>query len=99
MNVVSGDGTGGALSFDSKGPMKRSEAIEFLLNLKWIGVAEIGNTFFRVLPSKMVRFKSPTIFEGCVLGPLPSERVHAKVFEFRFLKMDEAVTLVGNVLT
>ncbi|MBN2234533.1 MAG: hypothetical protein JW706_05240, partial [Opitutales bacterium] len=47
----------------------------------------------------MVRFKSPSIFEGCVLGLLPSQRVHAKVFDFRFLKMDEAMTLEGNVLT
>ncbi|MBN2233932.1 MAG: hypothetical protein JW706_02205 [Opitutales bacterium] len=93
---------GAAISFDSQGPMKKSEAIvaiESLLNLNGIAVAEMGESFIRVLPSNMVRFKSPDIIEGSVQGLSPSERVYAKVFEFRFLKMEEAMTLVGNLLT
>jgi general secretion pathway protein D len=90
------------ITFDSQRSLSREDAIvaiESLLQLNGISIAELGDTFIRVVPSNSIRFKSPSMVEGSTLLMTPSERVVSKVFEFNYLKMEEATTVLGNLLT
>ena len=91
-----------SINFDSQGSMTRSEAIdaiESLLSLNGIGIAEMGDTFIRVLPNSQMKSKSPDmLFHSSMLIP-PSEKVYSKLFRVRYMKWDEATSLVNGNLT
>jgi len=90
------------ISFDSQESISREEAmvaIESLLQMNGIAVTELGDTFLRVLPANDIRFRSPDIIEGSTFDMLPSERVYLKAFKLDYLKLDDGLTLIGNLIT
>ncbi len=90
------------ISFDSQSEISREEAIvaiESLLQLNGISISELGDSFIRVLSANDIRYRSPDIIVGSTLPMLPSERVYMKVFKLNYIKLDDGLTLIGNLIT
>jgi general secretion pathway protein D len=91
------------VSFDSRGPISREEAIlamESLLVLNGIMVTDLGGRFLRAAPASNVNQQAPDLLIGPV-GDLPSsQRIFAKVFPIQYLQSgSQALPIVQPLLS
>jgi general secretion pathway protein D len=77
------------VSFDSRGPISREEAIlamESLLVLNGIMIAELGGRFLKAAPATNVNQQVPELLIGPASDLPSSQRIFAKVFPLSYLQ-------------
>lgn len=91
------------VSFDSRGPISRDEAIlamESLLVLNGIMVTDLGGRFLRAAPASNVNQQAPELLVGPVGDLPPSQRIFAKVFPINYLQSgSQALPIVQPLLS
>ncbi|MCG8528671.1 MAG: hypothetical protein MI748_19995, partial [Opitutales bacterium] len=101
--IISSGGLPGVfLNFDSQGPMTRTEAIdalESLLSLNGVAVAEMGESFLRVISNAEIKHKSPDHLYHSSALMAPSEKIYSKLFKVKYMKWEEGIALVNSNLT
>jgi general secretion pathway protein D len=88
-------------TFTTQKPLTRSEAIraiETMLNLNAIAVIPLGDKFLKATPMQLARVEAPLMIEGSTLDVPPSGRIASKLFQLNFLRAQEFVQLVMNML-
>ncbi len=90
------------VNFDSQGPMSKVEAIsaiETLLNLNGVSIADMGDGFLRAVPNQIIKQKSPpVIYHSAALLP-PSEKVYKKLFKVQYMNWEEVTGVANNMIT
>ncbi|MFT4900943.1 MAG: general secretion pathway protein D [Lentimonas sp.] len=91
------------LSFDSKEPISRSEAIraiESLLFMNGVAVVPMGDNFIKILGAANLQGQAPTLLDLDQLeNSLESEQNFARIFELEFITSSEALMLAGQFIT
>jgi general secretion pathway protein D len=91
------------VSFDSRGPISREEAIlamESLLVLNGIMVTDLGGRFLKAAPATNVNQQVPELLVGPASDLPSSQRIFAKVFPLSFLQSgNQALPVVQPLLS
>jgi general secretion pathway protein D len=91
------------VSFDSRGPISREEAIlamESLLVLNGIMVTDLGGRFLKAAPATNVNQQVPELLIGPASDLPSSQRIFAKVFPLSFLQSgNQALPVVQPLLS
>lgn len=91
------------VSFDSRGPISRDEAIlamESLLVLNGIMVTDLGGRFLKAAPATNVNQQVPELLVGPASDLPSSQRIFAKVFPLSFLQSgNQALPVVQPLLS
>ena len=87
------------INFNSRGPIKKSEAIlalESLLSLNGIMLTDIGGRFLKAVPASNPSTQVPTMIHGSTHYLPSSQQIYAKLFKLNYLVADQTTT---NLIT
>ena len=87
------------INFNSRGPIKKSEAIlalESLLSLNGIMLTDMGGRFLKAVPFTNPSKQVPKMIHGSTLDLQASQQIYAKLFKLKYLVADQSTT---NLLT
>jgi general secretion pathway protein D len=88
------------LVIDKKIPKSEAVlALETVLALNQIGVAPLGDKFLKVVALSQVKTEAPEMITGSTLDLPPSGRIATKVFQLRFLRVNEFVPQIQPLMT
>lgn len=91
------------ITFDSRGPLTRREAVlalESLLTLNGIMLTDMGGRFMKAVPTTSVNTHVPQMLSGSTLELDPSQQIYAKLFKFDYLNAEQgAAPLVQNLVS
>ena len=83
------------INFNSRGPIKKSEAIlalESLLSLNGIMLTEMGGRFLKAVPASNPSTQVPTMIHGSTKYLPSSQQIYAKLFKLNYLVADQTTT-------
>ncbi len=83
-------------------PVPKPEAVlalETLLQLNGVGIAPLGDKFFKIVALTAVKNEAPEMIEGSTLGLPASGRVATKLFQFEFLRVSEFVPQITPLMS
>ncbi len=87
------------INFNSRGPIKKSEAIlalESLLSLNGIMLTDMGGRFLKAVPASNPSTQVPTMIHGSTQYLPSSQQIYAKLFKLNYLVADQSTT---NLIT
>ena len=87
------------INFNSRGPIKKSEAIlalESLLSLNGIMLTDMGGRFLKAVPASNPSTQVPTMIHGSTQYLPSSQQIYAKLFKLNYLVADQTTT---NLIT
>ena len=87
------------INFNSRGPIKKSEAIlalESLLSLNGIMLTDMGGRFLKAVPASNPSSQVPTMIHGSTQYLPSSQQIYAKLFKLNYLVADQSTT---NLIT
>ena len=87
------------INFNSRGPIKKSEAIlalESLLSLNGIMLTDMGGRFLKAVPASNPSTQVPTMIHGSTQYLPSSQQIYAKLFKLKYLVADQTTT---NLIT
>ena len=87
------------INFNSRGPIKKSEAIlalESLLSLNGVMLTDMGGRFLKAVPSANPSTQVPKLIQGSTQYLPSSQQIYAKLFKLDYLIADQTTT---NLLT
>ena len=87
------------INFNSRGPIKKSEAIlalESLLSLNGIMLTDMGGRFLKAVPASNPSTQVPTMIHGSTQYLPSSQQIYAKIFKLNYLVADQSTT---NLIT
>jgi len=88
------------LVIDKKIPKSEAVlALETVLALNQIGVAPLGDKFLKVVALSQVKTEAPEMITGSALDLPPSGRIATKVFQLRFLRVNEFVPQIQPLMS
>ena len=91
------------INFNSKGPIKKSEAIlalESLLTLNGVMLTDMGDRFLKAVPASNPNSQVPKMLSGTTLDMPPSQQIYAKLFKLNYLVADQGtLTLINPLLS
>src|SRR5205085_2184011 len=73
-------------------------AVESLLNLNGIALIPLGDKFIKVTPLNLAKSESPELIDRSTLDLPPSGRVATKLFQLRFLQVNEFMPQIAGLL-
>lgn len=83
------------INFNSRGPIKKSEAIlalESLLSLNGIMLTDMGGRFLKAVPASNPSTQVPTMIHGSTKYLPSSQQIYAKLFKLNYLVADQTTT-------
>jgi general secretion pathway protein D len=83
------------INFNSRGPLKKSEAIlalESLLSLNGIMLTDMGGRFLKAVPAANPSTQVPNMIMGSTLEKESSQQIYAKLFKLNYLVADQTTT-------
>ena len=83
------------INFNSRGPIKKSEAIlalESLLSLNGIMLTDMGGRFLKAVPASNPSTQVPTMIHGSTQYLPSSQQIYAKLFKLNYLVADQSTT-------
>ncbi len=89
------------INFNSRGPIKKSEAVlalESLLTLNSIMLTDMGGRFMKAVPATDVNRHVPEMLYGSCLDLPASQQIYAKLFQFQYLNAEQASGTIINPL-
>ncbi len=89
-------------TIDIKRPIPRSEAIqviETVLSLNNIGVTPMGDHYFKVVALAALKTEAPQLISGSTLGLFPSGRVAAKLFQPKYLRIEDFQQQINGLVS
>lgn len=81
-------------------PIPKSEAIRYIetiLALNNIAVIPMGSDALKVVPLTQARIEAPQLIQGSTLGLPPSSKIASKLFELKFLRVQEFQQMLGTI--
>ena len=87
------------INFNSRGPIKKSEAIlalESLLSLNGVMLTDMGGRFLKAVPSVNPSTQVPKLIQGSTQYLPSSQQIYAKLFKLDYLIADQTTT---NLIT
>ena len=87
------------INFNSRGPIKKSEAIlalESLLSLNGIMLTDMGGRFLKAVPASNPSTQVPKMIHGSTQNLPSSQQIYAKLFKLNYLVADQTTT---NLIT
>ena len=87
------------INFNSRGPIKKSDAIlalESLLSLNGIMLTDMGGRFLKAVPASNPSTQVPTMIYGSTRYLPSSQQIYAKLFKLNYLVADQSTT---NLIT
>ena len=91
------------INFNSRGPIKKSEAIlalESLLSLNGIMLTDMGGRFLKAVPASNPSSQVPMMLSGSTLELTSSQQIYAKLFKLDYLVADQTtLTLINPLLS
>jgi general secretion pathway protein D len=90
------------LTFFSQEPMTRGEAIEAiesLLALNGIALTPLGDRLIKAVPLSEITSQVPRVWQGSTLDAEANQIIYEKLFELDFLTTEEAIALLGPLLS
>ncbi len=89
------------INFNSRGPIKKSEAIlalESLLSLNGIMLTDMGGRFLKAVPASNPSSQVPMMLSGSTLNFTSSQQIYAKLFKLDYLVADQTTLALINPL-
>ncbi len=89
------------INFNSRGPIKKSEAIlalESLLSLNGIMLTDMGGRFLKAVPASNPSSQVPNMLSGSSFELPASQQVYAKLFKLNYLVADQTTLSLINPL-
>jgi general secretion pathway protein D len=83
------------INFNSRGPIKKAEAIlalESLLSLNGIMLTDMGGRFLKAVPASNPSTQVPTMILGSTKYLPSSQQIYAKLFKLNYLVADQTTT-------
>ncbi len=83
------------INFNSRGPLKKSEAIlalESLLSLNGVMLTDMGGRFLKAVPASNPSSQVPNMIMGSTLEKESSQQIYAKLFKLDYLVADQTTT-------
>lgn len=83
------------INFNSRGPLKKSEAIlalESLLSLNGVMLTDMGGRFLKAVPASNPSSQVPNMIMGSTLDKESSQQIYAKLFKLNYLVADQTTT-------
>ena len=83
------------INFNSRGPIKKAEAIlalESLLSLNGIMLTDMGGRFLKAVPASNPSSQVPMMIHGSTLYEPASQQIYAKLFKLNYLVADQTTT-------
>ena len=83
------------INFNSRGPIKKSEAIlalESLLSLNGIMLTDMGGRFLKAVPASNPSTQVPKMIHGSTMYLPSSQQIYAKLFKLNYLVADQTTT-------
>ncbi|MDA0848219.1 MAG: hypothetical protein O2827_00505 [Verrucomicrobia bacterium] len=83
------------INFNSRGPIKKPEAIlalESLLSLNGIMLTDMGGRFLKAVPASNPSTQVPTMIHGSTKYLPSSQQIYAKLFKLNYLVADQTTT-------
>ena len=83
------------INFNSRGPIKKSEAIlalESLLSLNGIMLTDMGGRFLKAVPASNPSTQVPKMIHGSTQYLPSSQQIYAKLFKLNYLVADQTTT-------
>ena len=83
------------INFNSRGPIKKAEAIlalESLLSLNGIMLTDMGGRFLKAVPASNPSSQVPKMIYGSSLDEPASQQIYAKLFKLNYLVADQTTT-------
>ena len=83
-------------------PLPKSEAIralETLLGLNGVGVVPLGDKFLKIVPLPQASREAPEMIAGSTLDLPPSGRIAAKLFQLKFLPVNEIIPPIQQIMS
>ncbi|MDR2628884.1 MAG: hypothetical protein LBC30_02765 [Puniceicoccales bacterium] len=73
-------------------------AVESVLAINHIAIVELGDGLLKAVSTKSAPTQSPFFIENSLLNVAPSEKVCSKIFQLRYLSVDEFSKLITHLL-
>ena len=73
-------------------------AIESVLAINHIAIVELGDGLLKAVSKKSAPTQSPFFIENSLLDVAPSEKICSKIFQLRYLSVDEFSKLIARLL-
>lgn len=89
------------INFNSRGPIKKSDAIlalESLLSLNGIMLTDMGTRFLKAVPASNPNSQVPMMLSGSTLDLISSQQIYAKLFKLKYLVADQTTLALINPL-
>lgn len=83
------------INFNSRGPLKKSEAIlalESLLSLNGIMLTDMGGRFLKAVPAANPSTQVPNMIMGSTLEKESSQQIYAKLFKLNYLVANQTTS-------
>jgi general secretion pathway protein D len=83
------------INFNSRGPIKKAEAIlalESLLSLNGIMLTDMGGRFLKAVPASNPSTQVPMMIHGSTQYMSSSQQIYAKLFKLNYLVADQTTT-------
>jgi general secretion pathway protein D len=74
-------------------------ALETLLGLNGVGVVPLGDKFLKIVPLPQASREAPELIEGSTLDLPPSGRIAAKLFQLKFLRVNEIIPPIQQIMS
>lgn len=91
------------INFNSRGPIKKSEAIlalESLLSLNGIMLTDMGGRFLKAVPASNPSSQVPMMLTGSTLELVSSQQIYAKLYKLNYLVADQTtLSLITPLLS